>query len=77
MLRDRAGWGGGWGGVHYRSWNVDHVVDAPCSICLVAGDAQVVPGGYRCIHMYIYILLKDMVITEIINAYFEPRFFSR
>ena len=31
MLRDRAGWGGGvgWGGVNYRSWNVDHVVDAP------------------------------------------------
>ena len=31
MLRDRAGWGGGvgWGGVYYRSWNVDHVVDAP------------------------------------------------
>ena len=23
------GRGGGWGGVHYRSWNVDHVVDAP------------------------------------------------
>ena len=23
------GWGGvGWGGVYYRSWNVDHVVDA-------------------------------------------------
>ena len=49
------GWGVGRGGVHYRSWNVDHVVDAPCSICLVAGDAQVVPGGYQCIHMYIYI----------------------
>ena len=31
MLRDRAGWGG----VYYRSWDVDHVVDAPCSICLV------------------------------------------
>ena len=23
------GWGVGWGGVYYRSWNVDHVVDAP------------------------------------------------
>ena len=49
------GWGVGWGGVYYRSWNVDHVVDAPCSIFLVAGDAQVVPVGYQCIHMYIYI----------------------
>ena len=25
----RVGWGVGWGGVYYRSWNVDHVVDAP------------------------------------------------
>ena len=47
----------GWGGVYYRSWNVDHVVDAPCSIFLVAGDAQVVPVGYQCIHMYIYIYI--------------------
>ena len=35
MLRDRAGmgwgvgWRVGWGGVYYRLWNVDHVVDAP------------------------------------------------
>ena len=35
MLRDRGGvgwgvgWRVGWGGVYYRLWNVDHVVDAP------------------------------------------------
>ena len=42
MLRDRAGWGG----VYYRSWDVDHVVDAPLQmITLYHAPRQ---GGVGC-----------------------------
>ena len=72
MLRDRAGWGVGWGGVGcliVRGMLITLLMLRVQSVWLQVmrrwspGDINV----YIC--TYIYILLTEMVITEIINPY--------